>query len=126
MTKPLPKEIWRHFKGQTYMIVTVAKHSETQDELVVYRKWDENDPMRAIIGSHNAPWARPLDMFLEPATVKPTKGAESNCQHPPESHDTETIGSAEFTMCRECQTHAEKGRFLRIMRGDGTIPPEAQ
>jgi hypothetical protein len=49
---------YRHFKGDEYEVVNVARHSETEDWLVVYYQVD--DPERL--------WVRPAPMFLE--TVK--------------------------------------------------------
>lgn len=46
--------IYRHFKGDYYLVVDVAKHSETKEEYVVYRKLYEDGSL----------WIRPLDMFL--------------------------------------------------------------
>ena len=46
---------YRHYKGQPYRVVGVAKHSETQEDLVVYQ---------ALYGEH-ALWVRPAAMFLE-------------------------------------------------------------
>ncbi|MDO8584502.1 MAG: DUF1653 domain-containing protein [bacterium] len=47
--------IYEHFKGNRYEVLGVARHSETLEELVVYR---------ALYGDH-ALWTRPLAMFLE-------------------------------------------------------------
>ena len=47
--------IYRHFKGDYYLLVDVAKHSETGEDYVVYRKLYEDCAL----------WVRPLDMFLE-------------------------------------------------------------
>jgi hypothetical protein len=44
---------YRHFKGAFYQVIGCAKHSETEEELVVYR--DQSQRL----------WVRPLAMFLE-------------------------------------------------------------
>ena len=46
---------YRHFKGNEYTVVGTARHSESQDELVVYRQ---------EYGDHSL-WVRPLAMFTE-------------------------------------------------------------
>jgi cyclomaltodextrinase len=52
---PIRTGRYRHFKGKEYIVVGVARHSETGEELVVYRQ-DYGD--RSL-------WVRPRDMFLE-------------------------------------------------------------
>lgn len=46
---------YRHFKGNEYEVMGVAKHSETLDKFVVYR---------ALYGERGL-WVRPKAMFLE-------------------------------------------------------------
>jgi hypothetical protein len=55
MTEPAPGR-YRHFKGGEYEVVGVARHSETDERLVVYR------PLYGDGGL----WVRPAAMFLEP------------------------------------------------------------
>lgn len=46
---------YRHFKGNEYEVLGVARHSETGEELVVYR---------ALYGEHGL-WVRPASMWSE-------------------------------------------------------------
>jgi hypothetical protein len=46
---------YRHYKGNEYQVIGVARHSETEEEMVVYR---------CCYGDFSL-WVRPLSMFLE-------------------------------------------------------------
>ncbi|MBO2526911.1 MAG: DUF1653 domain-containing protein [Clostridiales bacterium] len=46
---------YRHFKGNEYELLYVARHSETMEEMVVYR---------ALYGEHGV-WVRPASMWNE-------------------------------------------------------------
>lgn len=51
---------YRHYKGPEYQVLLVARHSETEEPLVVYQ---------ALYGEYGH-WARPLSMFVEQVTVE--------------------------------------------------------
>lgn len=54
---------YKHYKGKEYEVIGVAKHSETQEELVAYR---------ALYGNHDL-WVRPLNMFVEEIEINGKK-----------------------------------------------------
>jgi hypothetical protein len=55
---------YQHYKGKFYEVVGVAKHTETLEEMIVYRAlYDSNE------FGNNALWVRPKSMFLEYVTV---------------------------------------------------------
>ncbi len=51
---------YQHYKGHEYEVLGVARHSETEKELVVYR---------ALYGERGL-WIRPMAMFLETVMVE--------------------------------------------------------
>ena len=52
--------LYRHYKGKDYRVIGTAKHSETEECLVVYR---------TCYGDHDL-WVRPLTMFTESVTTE--------------------------------------------------------
>jgi hypothetical protein len=50
---------YRHYKGQEYEVIGVARHSETEEEFIVYR---------ALYGEGGL-WVRPRPMFEEEVLV---------------------------------------------------------
>jgi hypothetical protein len=55
---------YRHYKGGLYEVISIATHSETLEEMVIYRSLTESADFK--IGSL---WVRPLSMFLETVEV---------------------------------------------------------
>jgi hypothetical protein len=64
---PLPAEPrpgrYRHYKGNEYRVVGIARHSETLEPLVVY------EPLYGVGGL----WVRPAAMFTETVEVNGTR-----------------------------------------------------
>ena len=50
--------IYQHFKGNKYEVLFTAKHTETEEEMVVYR---------ALYGDYGL-WVRPVSMWNEEVT----------------------------------------------------------
>ena len=56
MQRELKKGKYRHFKGNEYQVIDVARCSETDTQLVIYKPlYDDGQGL----------WVRPLEMFLE-------------------------------------------------------------
>ena len=60
----LKKGKYRHFKGNEYELLDVARHSETMEPMVVYR---------ALYGEGGL-WVRPASMWLEQVEREDYKG----------------------------------------------------
>lgn len=58
--KVTPGSVWKHFKGTIAKVITLCKHSETGEELVVYECSGNNGKTNHEDGIY----ARPLEMFL--------------------------------------------------------------
>lgn len=50
----IKKGIYKHFKGDLYKVLMIAKHSETEEDMVVYQSL-----------KNNSIWVRPLSMWEE-------------------------------------------------------------
>ena len=55
---PVPGQ-YRHYKGSRYQVLGMARHSETEEWLVVYQ----------ALYAERGFWLRPLSLWLEPVTV---------------------------------------------------------
>jgi len=56
----LEKGLYRHYKGNLYEVITTARHSETEEWMVVYK---------ALYGEEGM-WVRPYTMFVETVEVE--------------------------------------------------------
>ena len=56
--KTIPCDRYRHFKGNEYEVIGIARHSETEEPMVVYR---------ALCGEGGL-WTRPASMWNETVT----------------------------------------------------------
>jgi hypothetical protein len=50
---------YRHYKGKEYQVIGIAKHSETLEDLVLYK----------VLYGEGQMWVRPLKMFEEKVVV---------------------------------------------------------
>ena len=50
---------YKHYKGKEYEVLGTAKHSETMEDLVVYKALYDNNEL----------WVRPIEMFLEEVEI---------------------------------------------------------
>ncbi len=55
MSSELTPGIYRHYKGNDYEVIGTARHSETEELMVVYR---------TLYGNFDL-WVRPYEMFVE-------------------------------------------------------------
>ena len=55
--------VYRHYKGNYYKVIAVAKHTETEEDLVVYM---------ALYGNNDI-WCRPLNMWNDEIEVNGQK-----------------------------------------------------
>lgn len=60
-SEPKAMQVYKHFKGNVYQIVTVAVHTETGEKFVIYRP---------LYQEEGTTYARPLSMFLSEVDKK--------------------------------------------------------
>ncbi len=115
---PTAGEFYRHFKGNLYQIIGIAKDSETEEKMVVYQ---------ALYGDYGL-YVRPLEMFLSPVDktkypkaeqefrfekVMPGAGEEKETKHSEE--ETENV-RPEIIRFLDAEGAAEKLEVLRELR----------
>ena len=55
MNKVIKDRVYKHFKGDSYIVVDIATNSETMERMVVYRGLYDDGKL----------WVRPYDNFIE-------------------------------------------------------------
>lgn len=132
--EPQPNEIYRHFKGNLYRIITLARHSETGEVMVVYQ---------ALYGDYQA-YVRPLSMFMseidrekypdvrqqyrfelipqiigaDTAQVQPEPGARQG--QPEKAPDEGDLLDPRLLQFLDAQTYHERLNLLAAMHSDVT------
>lgn len=52
--------IYKHYKGGLYKVISIAKHTETKEDMVVYKSVNDEHQL----------WVRPLEIFREKVKVE--------------------------------------------------------
>ena len=64
--------VYKHYKGNKYLVIGLAKHSETLEQMVVYTTLYDNQESKM--------WIRPLTMFFEEIEINGIKQARFKYQ----------------------------------------------
>ena len=103
---PIPLGIYCHYKGNQYEVIGFAKHSETLEDMVIYK----------ALYSEGGTWVRPLSMWDNPIesdgkTVKRFEYVGVN-EEPDNQHDLrEALRAIESTLskCEKAQAKLREG-----------------
>lgn len=61
LNKPeLATGVYRHYKGNNYQVIDIARHSETDEWMVIYKPLYNDSGL----------WVRPYSMFIENVIIK--------------------------------------------------------
>lgn len=104
-----PPGLYRHYKGGEYRVIGTARHSETDELMVVYRCLYDNDSL----------WVRPLAMFMETVLVDGVELPRFSLVAPDRAGGPV---AAELIAGLGLTRHPEGGWYRETYRAAGTIP----
>lgn len=103
--KPKAGECYRHFKGNRYQVLTIARHTENDEELVIYE---------GLYGEHPV-FARPVEMFCGRVDKNkfPDVSQEYRFELEEESVNVDSSDTSLIMTFLELNTNEEKIKFLQ-------------
>lgn len=105
MKIPEPNDIYKHFKGNLYKIITMAEHSETGERMVVYQ---------ALYGSFQV-YVRPLESFAGKLDREKYPEAEQACRFEP-------VGGVIGRPLQETPREARSGQTEEAAESGKSVP----